>query len=210
MLDPYCYKDSNVLINKLNIRDSSKLDIAEVEFSCNAIHELSIAPISGKYDFKHFCEFHRFIFGDIYERAGKIRTIEIEKEEPILGYMSVEYAKVDEIVNFANLILTRMNNREWHKMSLDEQSEKLSKDLADLWKIHPFREGNTRTTITFICQFADSKGMPIVRDLFETNAVYTRNALVAASAYYKDADFSKIEYLQRIIKDSLERGKSSQ
>lgn len=45
MLDPYCYKDSNVLINKLNIRDSSKLDIAEVEFSCNAIHELSIAPI---------------------------------------------------------------------------------------------------------------------------------------------------------------------
>ena len=45
------------------------------------------------------------------------------------------------------------------------------------------------------------------RDLFEKNSAYMRNALVAASAVYQDADFRKMEYLYNIVKDSLERGR---
>ncbi|MDE7200323.1 MAG: hypothetical protein K2O91_00085 [Lachnospiraceae bacterium] len=48
--------------------------------------------------------------------------------------------------------------------------------------------------------------MPIDRKLFEENPIYTRNALVAASAVFKDADFRKPEYLVKIIRDGLERG----
>ena len=65
MIDPYCYKDSDVLKNKLGVKDS-----AEVDFSCNAIHELSISPLNNNYDFEHFCNFHAYIFKDIYEWAG--------------------------------------------------------------------------------------------------------------------------------------------
>ena len=76
--------------------------------------------------------------------------------------------------------------------------------LARLWKIHPFREGNTRTTVTFCCQFADEMGFPIDRKLFEDNAAYVRTALVAYNAFFSDgADFSKKEYLQRIVYDAL-------
>lgn len=210
MVDPYCYEDCNVLRNKLNIKNSEDLDRAEVEFSCNAIHELSVSPLDGNYDFQHLCKFHKFIFEDIYEWAGKPRTVEMEKEEPILGYMSVEYAKPREIGKTAETVLKRMNGREWKVMSLEEQAEDLSRDMSDLWKIHPFREGNTRTTISFICQFADSIGMYIDRELFEKNSSYTRNALVAACARFKNADFSKTEYLYKIIKDSLERGKKNE
>ena len=78
--------------------------------------------------------------------------------------------------------------------------------MADLWKVHPFREGNTRTTVTFICQFAESKGLPLDRELFEQNAAYLRSALVAATAIFRDGDFRKFDYLIRIVKDSLERG----
>lgn len=133
----------------------------------------------------------------------------MEKAEAVLGYMSIEYAKPKEINETASAVLKKMNEKKWEEMSLDEQARNLSSSMADLWKVHSFREGNTRTTITFICQFADSKGMFMDRELFEKNSAYTRNALVAASAIFKDGDFRKIEYLCEIVKDSLEKGQQN-
>jgi len=206
MIDPYYYEDCEVLKNRLGIKDSAELDRAEVDFSCNAIHELSISPLVGNYGFEHYCNFHAYIFKDIYEWAGQPRTVEMEKAEAVLGYMSIDYSKPKEISKAATAVLETMNNREWEKMSLAEQAKNLSSDLADLWKVHCFREGNTRTAITFICQFADSRGMFIDRELFEKHSAYTRNALVAASAVFKDGDFRNQGYLYNIVKDSLERG----
>jgi len=132
--------------------------------------------------------------------------VTIEKQEAVLGYMSIEYAKPHEIEYKVNAILQNLNDEKWQNLSLDNQAEALSTGLAELWKVHPFREGNTRTTITFICQFADSKELPLDRTLFEQNAAYLRSALVAATAIFPDGDFRKPEYLLRIVKDSLERG----
>jgi len=209
MIDPYCYENSDVLKNKLGIKDGAELDRAEVDFSCNAIHELSISPLDGNYDFEHFCNFHAYIFKDIYEWAGEPRTVEMEKAEAVLGYMSIEYTKPKEINETASAVLKKMNEKNWEEMSLEEQARNLSSGMADLWKVHSFREGNTRTTITFICQFADSKGMFMDRELFEKHSAYTRNALVAASAIFKDGDFRKTEFLYNIVKDSLENGQKN-
>jgi len=60
--------------------------------------------------------------------------------------------------------------------------------------------------VTFICQFAESKGLPLDRVLFEQNATYVRSALVAASAIFRDGDFRKPEYLIRIVANALEQG----
>jgi len=206
MFDPYLYDDCPVLKNILGIKDGDLLDKAEVEFSCNAIHDLLTNPIQGVYDFAHLCRFHASIFGDVYDWAGQSRTVPIEKQEAVLGYMSIEYAKPQEIEAEATTVLQRLNTTNWNKMSLDEQAKALSTGLADLWKVHPFREGNTRTTVTFICQFAESRGLSLDRTLFEQNAAYLRSALVAATAIFHDGDFRKPEYLIRIVTDSLERG----
>lgn len=206
MLDPYLYKDCAVLINKLGIRDGDLLDLAEVEFSCNAINDLLTNPIPGDYDFLHLCRFHARIFGDVYDWAGQPRTVPIEKAEAVLGYMTIEYALPQEIETAATEVLQRLNTTQWHTLTSEEQAKAISEGLADLWKVHPFREGNTRTTVTFICQFAESKGLPLDRVLFEQNAAYVRSALVAASAIFRDGDFRKPEYLMRIVADSLERG----
>ena len=207
MIDPYYYENTEVLRNKLGIKDEDELNRAEVDFSCNAIHELFLSPLVGNYDFEHFCKFHAYIFQDIYEWAGSPRTVEMEKSESMLGYMSIQYSKPENISQDIFSILKKMNSRDWQKLSLEKQSQYLSSDMANLWKVHAFREGNTRTTITFICQFADSKGMFIERALFEKHSAYTRNALVAASAIFEDGDFRNLEYLQKIVKDSLQQGK---
>jgi cell filamentation protein len=98
-----------------------------------------------------------------------------------------------------------LKEKKWKKLSLGEQAKALSAGLTDLWKVHPFREGNTRTIVTFICRLAESKGLPLDRMLFEQNAAYVRSALVAASAVFHDGDFRKPEYLVRIVTDALVR-----
>lgn len=80
--------------------------------------------------------------------------------------------------------------------------------LFEIISLHPFAEGNTRTTITFCCQFADQMGFPMNRKLFEENSIYVRTALVAYNAYFSDeSDFSKREYLEKIVSDALRSNK---
>lgn len=206
MIDVYLYDDCPVLRNKLGIKDGALLDIVEVEFSCNAINELLITPIDGNYDFKHLCEFHGFIFGDVYDWAGVPRTVCMEKQEAVLGYMSIEYSHPNNIVGDATAILDNMKTVNWSELTLDAQADTFSQNLAALWKVHPFREGNTRTIVTFMCQYIEEQGLPLDRKLFENNAAYLRSALVAATAIFPDGDYRKPDYLINIVKDSIKRG----
>ena len=74
MNDPYCYENCEVLRNKLGIRNDEELSKAEVEFSCNAIHELGTTPLEGDYDFAHLCAIHNRMKKRRFLR--KIRNIE--------------------------------------------------------------------------------------------------------------------------------------
>lgn len=149
---------------------------------------------------------HEFIFQDLFDWAGQPRTISIFKEEDVLGGLSIEYSEPADIVKNIHCNLADMRAKRWNHMGKSELANEFCISLADLWRIHPFREGNTRTTITFCCQFADEMGFPINRKLFEENSVYVRTALVAYNAYFSDgSDFSKKEYLEKIVYDALGR-----
>lgn len=123
--------------------------------------------------------------------------ISIYKEEDVLGGMSVEYSDPFDITKDIHFILSDMRKKPWKQMERKQASEEFCDSLARLWKVHPFREGNTRTTITFCCQYADEIGLKINRELFEKNSRYVRTALVAYNAYFSDgSDFSKKVYLE--------------
>jgi cell filamentation protein len=82
---------------------------------------------------------------------------------------------------------------------------------TEVLRVHPFREGNTRTTITFFCDFADKMGFSLNRELFKDNAAYVRRALVAASANLKGyGDYSKPEYIESFICDAIESSAAEQ
>ena len=205
MRDPYLYEDVAVLRNKLDIRKQELLDEAEADYVVFRLKDLALNPLPGDYHTVHFLKMHEFIFQDIFEWAGKPRTISIYKEEDVLGVQSIEYSDPFDIVKDLHHVLHDMRSKEWKKMSREQISCEFCDSLAKLWKIHPFREGNTRTTVTFCCQFADEMDFSINRKLLEDNARYVRTALVAYNAYFSDgSDFSKKEYLERIIYDALD------
>lgn len=210
MFDPYFYPQTDILVNKYDIKNEADLAQMEAEYTSFRLKQIAENPLSGSYDFQHFCEFHRWIFQDIYGWAGVPRTINVEKSEPALGGISIEYADCEEIETMANAALDKLKSNEWDKLTLDKKAEKFSKGMAALWKVHSFREGNTRTVVTFCCQFAESRGFVLDRSLFEKYSAYVRNALVAAAACFFDlGDKSKPEYLIKIVKDSIENGQVS-
>lgn len=207
MIDPYVYPHTEVLKNFANIRDDSKLSCMEAEYTTIRLAELVTKESVSRFDFTALCDMHYYIFQDIYEWAGQVRIINIEKAEPVLGGISIEYSDCFDIERDASYVLDKMNRYAWEKASIEDVAKIFSKYLAELWKVHPYREGNTRTIVTFGSQFIESKGFYIDSDLFKDNAQYMRTALVAASAMFSDlGDKRKPEFLEAIVKDALERG----
>lgn len=207
MKDPYLYPNTEILINKFGIKNIEELNSLEADFTSSRLKDIIQNGITGDFNLEHLLKFHYTIFQDIYYWAGQTRTIDIEKPEPALGGISIEYSKFKNIKSDITSTLSTMTSTKWHNLNVDEISVMFSKHMTELWKVHPFREGNTRTVITFCCYYARKEGFPLDTDLLKDNYDYVRNALVAASATFHDlGDKSNPEYLVRIIKDAIERG----
>ena len=58
----YCYPDTDVLINKLDIRDKAELKQAEEEFTAVKQMALLQEPIKGRFTKTHLFRIHRFLF----------------------------------------------------------------------------------------------------------------------------------------------------
>lgn len=211
MRDPYFYPDTEILKNRLGIMDDKKLREAEADYVSFRLAELARDDSVRIFDFDCFCRMHYRIFQDIFEWAGKPRIINIEKAENALNGISIEYSDVFDIERDAQAVLKDMNLYRWKRASFDETVRNFSDFMEKLWKVHPFREGNTRTVVTFCAMFIEAQGIYIDSELFKDNARYTRDALVAASAIFSDiGDRRKPGYLYRIVGDALERGKETE
>ena len=137
-----------------------------------------------------------------YKWAGKERGINIVKGERVLGGDTVRYSDSNYIERDINKALKELNSIKWEELSIEETADKFAKIIAAIWQVHPFREGNTRTVITFATQFAEYHGFKMNKSLLKENSDYVRDSLVKAS----DGEYSEYNYLIRIIKDAIIRG----
>ena len=149
----YCYPDSEVLKNKLNITDKNELFEAEKELTAIRLKELQDKPIKGNFDFKHLKAIHKYIFQDIYDWAGEIRTVDIAK-----GNM---FCKVQFIHIQAEEIFKKINLQSLESINYDEFISKIAYYFSEINALHPFREGNGRTQREFIRELALKCGYKI-------------------------------------------------
>lgn len=202
MKDYYLYDDIPVLRNLLNIRDDKRLEEAESNITYLKLLDIDKNFQSATFDYQRLKDIHKYIFGDIYEWAGRERGINIVKGERVLGGDTVRYSDTNMIEKDIMAALDELNSIFWEELSIDETAEIFSKIIAKIWQIHPFREGNTRTVITFATQFAESHGFKMNKKLLRDNSTYVRDALVKAS----DGIYSEYQYLIRIIKEAIQTG----
>ena len=140
----YCYPNSNVLKNKLNITDNSILKTAEEEITLIKQMELLKNPIGGNFTKAHLMNIHRFIFEDIYSFAGKIRREQISKADTMFYPPNLIDRELDKV--FAKIKEKNMLRESDEEKVFDN----LAYVMAELNIIHPFREGNGRSIREFI------------------------------------------------------------
>lgn len=150
MVDPYTLANGT-LRNLLRIKDSESLAAAEADITGAKLVSLSLRPLPGRYDFDHLRAFHRFIFGEIYEWAGELRTVEITKYDSFCRYAHLEAYGAEIFGKLAQADLLRRRGR-------DEFITGLAETYADINALHPFREGNGRTQRAFLQQLAREAG----------------------------------------------------
>lgn len=150
--DPYVYPGSGVLRNNLEIHDQRELSQAEADIVRAALAVLSGSPLPGDYDLAHWQAFHRRIFGGLYPWAGELRTIQIAKPNAF-------YARPEHIAGYAQGIFAELA-REDRLKSLGRTAflERLTHYHGEMYAVHPFREGNTRSMRAFLGQLAGEAG----------------------------------------------------
>ena len=132
---------------------------------------------------------HRRIFDGVFKFAGELRKVELSKKEWVLGgNASVSYQPAIDLREAIEYDLSREKEFDYSNLPMTEIIKHLSQFIADLWQIHPFREGNTRTTAVFLIKYLRSMGIPATNDMFKEHSWYFRNALVRAS--YKGLNIS--------------------
>lgn len=139
MDNTYCYPDTDVLKNHLNIHDESRLLEAEIRLVSIRLYQLQVQPVSGNFDFDHLCSIHYHVFQDVYDWAGKQRTVDIAKGNSLFCPAWNIYGYADDV--FRDFYQDCINS----SSSLEQFVRVFSAHYADLNALHPFREGNGRS-----------------------------------------------------------------
>jgi fido (protein-threonine AMPylation protein) len=147
---------------------------------------------------------HKYLFEGIYDHAGKFREYNISKSEMILNEESVKYANYFAIQSTLEYDMETMKKVRYTQMSADEMVDKIVTFTSSIWQVHPFMEGNTRTTALFIEQYLNGMGFDVNNQVFQEKAKYFRNALVRSnySDYVRGIE-STDDYLKKFFENLL-------
>ena len=215
MKDPYV-QENGTLKNFLGIKSYEELRKAEKDIAFVKMLNADTA-FDGKCDIDLLKSIHKHIFEDIYEWAGEFRKVPIYKEEIVLPRVSLEYAPHKEIPKRLNTTLNEMNLANWNELSLDELVKQFTSYLSKVWRIHPFRDGNTRTTLSFAGVFAkehgfeldmstllDDLGRIVDENTGEVKRWCIRDKFVLASL--DERDYPEPQALEAVIKKAIISG----
>jgi len=150
--DPYSYRGSNCLKNKLGLRDPALLQAFELEMS--SLRSAEPLP-NGRFGPTHYRQIHRHLFQDVYRWAGRYRTIRTAKDGNWFCFP-------EHIDREMNLLFLRLASPPLLPGATALDFIPAAADfLAELNAIHPFREGNGRTQLAFLHLVALKAGHPL-------------------------------------------------
>ncbi|MBR3673811.1 MAG: Fic family protein [Clostridia bacterium] len=147
---------------------------------------------------------HKRLFEDIYHGAGVYRDYNFTKKEWVLNGDTVIYAPFDTIKETLEYDFEQEKYFSYKDLSLDDSIKHLSKFISNIWQIHPFCEGNTRTIAVFLIKYLRTFGFKLNDEIFADNSWYFRNSLVRAN--YKNFDknvFEDTSFLEKFFYNLL-------
>ena len=162
MTQQYFDKEKIVFFNKLGIENQKELEKWEYRHTDYCSQELLENPQLIKtqsFNLDRQKEIHAYLFGDIYEWAGKIRTVPLKK----LNHnreMAI-FAEPEQIEKNWQNIEKQVNDFLSGSLPYQEKIERLADIFAQINQTHAFPEGNGRTTQIFMKQLANEQGIDL-------------------------------------------------
>jgi fido (protein-threonine AMPylation protein) len=155
----------------------------ECDFVSARIVELLLVDDKFELSVDYLKYVHKFLFHDIYEFAGEFRKIDFSKHEKILNNDSIAYGDSNTLTESLEYDISKELEKDYKEMNIVEVISNITKFSSNIWQVHPFREGNTRTTALFIEKYLVSLGYKVDNTLFKDKSVYFRNALVRSNYF---------------------------
>lgn len=163
----YFVETGDILENKLGISDADELEKAEYNITDDKLAEALVSLRPPVFDFKCLLGLHKFLFEDIYEFAGKVRTVNISKPDSPIPFCYVDFIPSEADRIFGELA----KDKYLVGLELPEFSEKLAYYASEINALHPFREGNGRTTRLFLLLMAQNAGYLIDYSIASRRAI---------------------------------------
>ena len=186
-------------ISDINIQREKECDLVSLRIA-QLLEDKSFgfSPITLK-------NIHKYLFKDIYDFAGQYREYNITKNEPILNGDTVKYVDFNNIEEYFAYDFNEEKEFDYSKLNKDELIKHIVKFTSSIWQVHPFGEGNTRTTAVFIEKYLNNMGFNINNDMFKEYSVYFRNALVRSNyGNIPKGIYPTNEYLVRFFENLLQ------
>ena len=152
----------------------------------------------------YYIHIHKKIFEGVFKFAGKIRTYNITKKEWVLNGDTVYYSDCEMIKQSLDYDFSQEAKVDYNTFSPEESVKHFTRFIANIWQIHAFGEGNTRTTAVFTIKYLRKLGYATNNKVFEKNSWYFRNALVRAN--YSNGPkriYMNTEYLERFFRNIM-------
>lgn len=147
---------------------------------------------------------HRRLFMGVLPHAGKYRDVNITKKEWVLNGDTVLYASCDSISATLDYDFGQEKQFSYKGLNKVTMIAHFSKFISGIWQIHPFREGNTRTTAVFAIKYLRKLGYRVTNEPFADNAKYFHNALVRANYQnYEKGIEETTEFLELFFRNVL-------
>ena len=189
------------------IEKEQKQDINHNELECDFV-SIRIVELLDKDNFELSVNYlkyvHKYLFQDVYKFAGEFRNIDFSKHEKILNKDSVAYGDCKTLKESLEYDISLEKEKNYKEMSIVEVIRNITKFSSSIWQVHPFREGNTRTTALFIEKYLINLGYEVDNTLFKDKSVYFRNALVRSNYFnnylnIKENDSYLVKFYENLL-----------
>ena len=179
--DDLSFEEAHKLINSYYLEKPKDTDRTEEADKVSVRIAELVASNSFAFSPVEYINIHKQLFEGIYENAGQIRNYNISKKEWVLDGDTVTYGNAYNLRDLLEYDFQQEKEFSYRHLTKEDFIKHIAKFISNLWQIHVFGEGNTRTTAVFLIKYLNTKGFDINNDLFAKHSWYFRNALVRAN-----------------------------
>lgn len=190
--DPACYRGTDVLVNRYDVRDPDLLKAMEYKFAVARELELAVKPLDNRFDFDSLKAIHRHVFQDTYDWAGETRDLDFAKRNKATGMVN-RYTQLTDMprkIEEFNQFIAK--NNQLKDLKKPEFIRLFAEVQIRLNELHPFREGNGRSTRIFMASLARDAGYEFDISLVDADKWNLASHLSLAQHDPKNPDIVKL------------------